>query len=57
MPPLIATQNVVVEAKTLKEEVRKVHQVREFPKKSKKYAAVSASVGGIAGLIVIAPII
>ena len=56
MPPVFAAKNVVVEAKTLEEEFRKVHQVGEFPKKSKNYAAVSVSVGGVAGLI-IAPIV
>ncbi len=40
----------------LEEKARKVHQIGEFPKKSKNYAAVSASVGRVAGLI-IAPIV
>jgi hypothetical protein len=56
MPPLIATENVVVEAKALEEEVRKIQQFDEGSKKSKNIAAVSASVGGVAGLIV-APIV
>ena len=56
MPPLIAAKNVVVKAKTLEEDVRKVHQVGEFPKKSMNYAAVCASGGRVAGLI-IAPMV
>lgn len=55
MPPLIATKNVVGKAKTPEEEVHKV-QVKQETKKSKNTAAVSASVGGVAGLLV-APIV
>lgn len=56
MPRLIATKNVVGKTTNRKEEVRKVQPVEVETKKSKNRVAVSASVGGVAGLLV-APVV